>query len=209
MTPKHEPRADYPEWTRLGHVQCPNCPLKEATSPQCPVAARLTDVIEFFKDSVSNDKVTIEIKTSARTYLKEADLSTGISALMGLYMATSGCPILDKLKPMVTTHLPFATLKETLYRLLSNYMLAQYFRARNGKKPDLEMKGFMAMVQEIGAVNKAFCKRLYSICKEDAPLNAVVHLNAFTDSAGFLTAKTSLSNLEKTFHALIDADEER
>ncbi|MEE8424360.1 MAG: hypothetical protein V3S11_00950, partial [Elusimicrobiota bacterium] len=137
-------RTSYPEWTRLKVAQCSNCPLNEKTNAHCPVALNLSDVIEYFKDHISSDKCELEILTSARTYKKKVSVAEAASALFGLRMATSGCPIMDKMKPMVRTHLPFPTLEETLYRMLGMYLISQYFRVQDGKKPDWEMKGLVS-----------------------------------------------------------------
>ena len=113
------PKDSYPEWTRLSHRQCTNCPLREETHPRCPVAQNLVDIIEFFKHVVSHEEVNVEISTDARTYKKRTAVQNALSSLIGIYMVTSGCPILDKLSPLVGTHLPFASLEEPAYRAIS------------------------------------------------------------------------------------------
>jgi len=203
---KREERADLPEWTQLTHQQCPNCPLKPADSPRCPTAVALVDVIDSFKDSLSSVVADVEIVTEARTYKKHAPLSAGVSGLIGLVMSTSGCPILDKLKPMVREHLPFATLKESLYRFLSMYTLAQFLKGWKGKGqgPDLEMKGLMAFLEDLRTVNRAFCSRLYAVCRKDASLNALVHLDCFADNTQFFLKRKGLDDLARYFHAHLD-----
>jgi len=125
-------KRSYPEWTRLPYHKCPNCPLSDAQNPQCPIAANLVDLVEFFKDSISHEEVDVEITMETRRYVKRTSLQIGISSLIGIYMVTSGCPVMDKLRPMVKTHLPFATREETMYRVLSMYLLAQYFLSKEG-----------------------------------------------------------------------------
>jgi hypothetical protein len=94
------------------------------------VAASLVDVVEAFKDLRSCDEADIEIATQDRTYRKRTPLQEGLSALVGIYMVTAGCPILDKLRPLVYTHAPFGSLEETTYRALAMYSLAQCLRKR-------------------------------------------------------------------------------
>ena len=75
------------------------------------------DIIHSFKDSISYEEVEVFITTKARTYMKRTTLQKGLSSLLGIYMVTSGCPTMEKLKPMVRYHLPFATEEETKYRV--------------------------------------------------------------------------------------------
>lgn len=203
---EHEQRAEYPEWTKLSVHQCANCPLQEAECPHCPVAQKLTDVIEFFKDQLSSDTALIEITAGPRTYKKDAAVAIGVSAIVGLCMATAGCPILDKLKPLAQTHMPFPTHRESVYRHIANYLLGQYLRARKGKKPDWEMKGFGKLMDDVRTVNQSFCKRLHTVCSQDANLNALVHLDCFADNASLLVQLSALDNLERAFHGIIDDD---
>jgi hypothetical protein len=200
------PREEYPPWTRLDNNQCSNCPLKKEDSPRCPTAESMVEVIDIFKDSISSDQVDIEISTPMRTYKKRASLSTGVSALIGLHMATSGCPVLGKMKPMARTHMPFATLPETLYRMMGMYMLGQFFKAKEGKKPDLEMKGLVEIIEDVRIVNKAFCQRLYEVCTQDASLNAVVHLDCFADNSSFIIQKKGLERVKGAFDHYLRED---
>jgi hypothetical protein len=194
----------YPDWTRLSYNQCPNCPLKESKHPLCPVAANMVGVVEFFKESISFDEADIEITTEARSYSKHTSLQQGISSLIGLVMATSNCPILDKLKPMAGTHLPFSTPQETVYRALSMYLLAQHFVAKKGKKPDWEFKELAKAYEDITLVNMTFCKRISHSQVQDAILNAVVRLNSFADFATLTLEGHGVTNLEKVFHAYLE-----
>lgn len=194
-------RQSYPNWAKLSYQQCPNCPLKETASPNCPVAVSLIDLIDAFKESFSYEKVEVEIVTEARKYVKQTTLANGISSLIGIYMVTSGCPILDKLKPMVRTHLPFATWQETLYRAIGTYLLAQYFLYRRGGKPDWDMEHLTKIYEDVRIVNKSFCQRLWETCIQDATLNAVVQLDCFADMTSGLLQRKRLDELEKLFHA--------
>ena len=192
-----------PEWTRLEHCQCPNCPLDTRKHPHCPVALNLSDLIDSFKDEISTEKVSLSIEAEERTYLKTTSVQKGLSSLMGIYMVTSGCPILDQLKPMARFHLPFATVEETLYRALSMYLLAQYFVYKRGRKPDWDLKNLKKIYNDIRLVNRSFSKRLKSVQPEDALPNAVVILNNFADSLVFSIDKNAISRIERLFKTLI------
>lgn len=196
-------RETYPEWTQLSYQKCPNCPLGEDQHPRCPISANLVDVVEFFEGSISYEEVDIEITTDTRKYLNRTALQNGISSLFGIYMVTSGCPIMDKLRPLVKTHLPFATSEETMYRVLSMYLLAQYFLYKKGRKPDWDLEHLGKIYEEVRIVNKSFCQRLSGIQSEDASLNAVAQLDAFADITGFSIGINELDQISRLFQTYL------
>jgi hypothetical protein len=200
-TPRPDP---LPDWTRLEHHGCPNCPLRPAEHPHCPIAANLADVIETFKDTVSIESADITIRSENRTYFKRADLQYGISALMGLYMTTSGCPVMDKLRPMVQTHLPFANIKETMFRAASMYLLAQFFIQKRGGQPDWELSKLVQIYDDVRVVNRAFSRRLRSINPQDASLNALANLDCFALATSFSIAEENLHEIESLFAAYLE-----
>ena len=190
-------------WTKLTHHQCPNCPLTPETSYNCPIAANLVDVIESFKDSLSIEEADITIRSESREYHKRSTVQYGIGSMMGLYMVTSGCPVMDKLRPMVFTHLPFSSLEETLFRAISMYLLAQFFRQQQGKTPDWKLEDFTKIYEDIATVNQSFTKRLLSINPTDASLNALVGLDCFASIAAFSTVEDNLKEFETLFEAYL------
>lgn len=194
-------KASPPGWAELSCCQCPNCPLDKASVVHCPVALNVADAIGFFQQAVSHEEVEVTIRTRERTYSKRASLQVGLSSLLGIYMVTSGCPILDKLKPMVRFHLPFANAEETQYRVLSMYLLAQFFVQRHGGVPDWGMTQLPAIYREIQAVNRAFCNRMLTLQGKDAVPNAVVVLDNFAQGIAFNLDKATLDKTERLFAA--------
>lgn len=193
----------YPSWTKLEYEQCPICPLNSTEHPHCPIAVNLIEVISFFKDYVSSDEVEIVISTKVREFHKFTSLQEGLSSIIGIYMVSSGCPVLDKLRPMVFTHLPFATPEETMYRAASMYLLAQYFLQKKGKKAEWELKGLVEIYANVNKVNYHFHKRLLSINPKDASLNALFHLNCFAALTTMSIADDCLEELESLFQAYL------
>lgn len=178
------PRASYPEWTALSFHQCPNCPLSQEEHPRCPVAASLVDLVEFFKALASYEEVDVQIESYQRRYTKHTSVQQAVSSLLGIYMVTSGCPVLDRLRPMVRFHLPFATIEETAYRAISMYLMAQYFRRKRGLRPDWELDGLVAIYEAVQTVNQTFFQRLRHLQGKDASANALIILDCF---AGYVT----------------------
>ncbi len=190
-----------PNWTALTHHQCPGCPLNAAQHPHCPIAVNLVEMVDFLQEFPSFEQVNVKIISNARIYAKHTSLQEGFSSLLGLYMATSGCPIMNKLKPMIRTHLPFATVAETFYRLLAAYVLAQYFLYRQGKEPDMNLNGLSALFKDIQQVNKAFWRRLASISISDTSLNALVRLDSTAQYTAFSVDEDSLQEIALLFDA--------
>src|SRR5438477_1470156 len=196
-------RPDLPGWTKLTHHQCPNCPLDPARHPHCPIAANLVDVIDAFRDCISVEEADITIRSESRAYYKYGTVQYGLGSLMGVYMAVSGCPIMDRLRPMVYTHLPFSTVKETMFRSVSIYLLAQYFLSQRGKAPDWKLEKLVRIYEDVRLVNQSFCRRLLSINPKDASLNALVGLDCFATVTAFSIETDSLKEMEALFEVYL------
>jgi len=161
-------------------------------------------VIEHFKDGVSCEPTEVEIATESRTYRKRVPLQDGLSALVGIYMVTSGCPILDKLRPMVQSHLPFATSEETTYRAIAMYWLAQFFRAQRGLTPDWELEGLARIYEEIITVNSSFRLRIADVQLADAGLNALFRLDCYAQITNRLLLRKNLGEIERLFRGYLE-----
>ena len=192
-------KADVPDWTRLNYEKCSNCPLNEKETPRCPAAEALAGPIDYFKDRVSFDEYEIEITAAGRIYKKTTAMQYGASALMGLLMAVSGCPVMGQLKPLARTHLPFSSMEETLYRVISMYLFAQYFEYRRGGNPDWDLKRLVKIYEDVEKVNDGFTKRIRGIHTEDAGLNAIVHLDCFRRFANQSILETDLKQISRYF----------
>lgn len=186
-----------PEWSKLKYQQCQNCPLKDDVE-YCPVAVNIAHLIDEFKFSTSYDKTWVVVETPDRTYAQETTVQQGLSAILGIYMVTSGCPVLDYLRPMVRFHLPFATTNETVFRAVSMYLIAQYFRERKGLEPDWNLEGLVNIYKEIGILNKGMWSRLSKASSFDANVNALIVLNTFGDALRF-SLKQDLEQLSSLF----------
>ena len=197
-------KASYPEWTALNFYQCPNCSLDGDDHVFCPIAVNLVGLVDFFRDMISYKEVNLLIRSEEREYIKHTTLQQGISSLVGIYMVTSGCPVMDKLKPMVRFHLPFATLRETQYRVISMYLLAQYFLYRRGKKPDWELKNLVTIYDDIQVINKGLFQRLAHIKIKDATLNALVKLDMFAKYVSTSINRDVLDEMEGLFSAFFE-----
>jgi hypothetical protein len=196
-------RGVLPDWTRLESHQCPNCPLNTSKHPHCPMAAELVELVDFFSEFVSYDEVAVRLETRERAYYKLTSVQQGASSLLGIYMVSSGCPVMATLRPMVRTHLPFATMPETAYRVVSMYLTAQYFRKRRGLEPDFDLRHLGAMYEQVQVVNRSFCERLRQIEQHDANANALVILDNFANYVSLALDGDLLEEMERPFEAFL------
>jgi hypothetical protein len=169
-----EESTNYPEWARLQHKQCACCPLKTSDCQYCPVATRIHGLVEAFAENKSTERVQVTVEASERHYYNDCDLQVGINSLMGLMMATSGCPVLQELKAMASFHIPFCSTRETLHRTVGSYLTKQYFVQLQGGEPDWELQQLKVLYQVLEALNQDFSKRIQDSSSSDAVSNAVI-----------------------------------
>ena len=98
-------------------------------------------------------------------------------------MATSSCPILSRLKPLASFHLPFATMDETVRRIVGAYLIKERFHYVNKKKnhePDWDLKGIQSLYEDLEVVNCQLMSRLRDASNEDANYNAMYTFVSFS-----------------------------
>lgn len=170
----------HPTWTHLEYQQCSHCPLRAAASPQCPAARAVVQVVEVFGEMLSYDNVAATVTLQDRTVVKETTVQRALSSILGLLMATSGCPQLAFLRPLARFHQPFATREETMFRATSAYLLGQYFKHQQGLPVDFVLTGLKEAYNDLQIVNIGMARRLRGIdMGGDANVNAIVLLDLF------------------------------
>lgn len=168
--------AELPAWTQLGFHQCASCPLQAERSPRCPVAVDVFRITDRFADILSYERVHVRVQRGVRTFDIDCDVQTGLGSLLGLVMASSGCPVLGELRALTRFHLPFAEFEETLFRTVGLYLLRQYFVAQDGGEPDFALRGLARLYAELQEVNRSFKRRIEGASPRDASINAVTLL---------------------------------
>lgn len=171
-----------PNWTNLDFNQCENCTLTLNQTLRCPAALSMVRLVNKFAQLLSYDDITVVVVTGERVIYKKTTIQRGVCSLMGLLMATSGCPMMSFFKPMAWFHLPFSSTEETIWRALSSYLLAQYYRYQDGHSPDMQFEGLSRIYSEIQTVNISFAKRLRAACRHDSMVNAIILLDMFAQS---------------------------
>lgn len=189
------PRDDLPEWAALEFEQCANCPLKAADTPHCPLARELVEVVDLCGDLCSYDQMLVDVTTPERRTICQTTVQRGIASLMGLLIATCGCPHTQVFRPMARFHLPVATEEETIYRATSMYLLSQHFARRRGQSADLELEGLLRAYREVHVVNMHVARRLRQAVTRDGSLNALIILDLFSKALPD-TIEDSLAEIE-------------
>jgi hypothetical protein len=166
-----------PAWTDLKFNQCANCPLNAAEVPHCPAALQMVSAIEPLKALASFDTVGVTVTQEERTIYAEISAQTAMSSVLGLIMATAGCPWTDRFRPMARFHLPFASEAETVYRSVSMFLLARELAGTSGTR------GFAALenlYENLHVVNRDMSRRLGAATRTDPAQNAMALLDAYT-----------------------------
>lgn len=189
------PAIEPPAWTRLAYKQCHNCPLKAEEHEYCPPALDLAPVIGAFAKMISHAEAQVVVETPERVCGKDLQVQNALSSVVALIMATSGCPILGRMRGLARTHLPFSSIDETLFRIAGAYLIKQLIVKREGGEPDWELKKLREHYVELEILNHAFKKRVDAAASEDATLNAVSALGVLSMGIGF-TLDDALGDLE-------------
>jgi hypothetical protein len=175
----NEVPAEPPFWTELKFNQCGNCPLNSKRSPQCPAALHMVPAVDALKELVSFDTVGVTVVQAERTIHAETSAQHAMSSVLGLIMATSGCPWTDHLRPMARFHLPFASEAETVYRSVSMYLLSRHF-APGVEAPGTDFADLETLYENLHVVNRDMSRRLGAATRTDPARNAMALLDSYT-----------------------------
>ena len=191
-----------PAWTALDFYQCSNCPLDTANHPHCPLAVNMVNIVNRFEDLISYDEIRVDVITAERCISQITTAQIGISSMLGLVIATCGCPHAVFFRPMARFHLPLASKEETIFRATSMYLLAQYFMKKSGRTADLELEGLTRIYDNMQIVNTAVVERLRAATKTDSSINAIVILDNFAKSLPYAIEK-SLEDIRYLFSSYL------
>ena len=191
---------DPPFWTELKFSQCANCPLSTDKHAHCPAALHMAPAVESLKALVSFDVVGVTVTQAERTVHAETTAQQAMSSVLGLIMATSGCPWTDRLRPMARFHLPFASEAETVYRTVCMFLLARELVGVG------EAHGFARLTdlyENLHVVNRDMSRRLGAATRTDPARNAMALLDSYTTLLP-AALESSLQELKPLFDAWRD-----
>ncbi len=170
------PPPEPPFWTELKFNQCANCPLDPASHPHCPAALQMAAALEPLKTLVSFDTVGVTVHQSERTVHVETSAQQAMSSVLGLIMATAGCPWTDRLRPMARFHLPFANEAETVYRSVSMFLLFREMTAADSRPA---FSALTELYANLHLVNRHMSRRLGAATHTDPARNAMALLDSY------------------------------
>ena len=173
----NEVPAEPPFWTELKFSQCANCPLNSEEHTHCPSALHMAPAVELLKELVSFDTVGVTVTQAERTVHAETSAQQALSSVLGLIMATSGCPWTDKLRPMARYHLPFASEAETVYRSVCMFLMARELTGTAESSGFAELKD---LYDNLHVVNRDMSRRLGAATRTDPARNAMALLDSYT-----------------------------
>lgn len=191
-----------PDWTLLTYNQCPNCVL---TVKHCPIATNIVEIIEKFDGLISYEKADLVVRTHNREISIKTTVQQGMSSLMGLAMASSGCPHTTFFAPMAHFHKPLADIYETVFRAASSYLLSQYFLKQDGRKSEFNLEGLTGIYKNLQIVNKSVAKRLRSITETDSSVNAVIILDSYAQALPLMldSALNEIKEMYAEYHKAV------
>ena len=190
------PLSAAPEWANLEVDKCPHCPLNPEKTEHCPLARRIAPILNFSAHPAF-ESVVIKVHKDNTTIESQTTIQEAYRSLIGLIMATSGCPHTGFFKPMAWFHLPFATQDETLFRACATFLLFQFF---DPVEPESEnhFSDLKQVYEQVHVVNQHIAKRLKRASASESTLNALTILDIFAQS--FLpTLNQSLQELAFLF----------
>ncbi|MFO7784507.1 MAG: DUF6901 family protein [Thermodesulfobacteriota bacterium] len=186
-------------WTRLEFHRCSNCSFDAENVPHCPIALSIKELISEFRERVSYEKAQVYVETRERTYYENTTMQRGLSSILGILMVSSGCPVMDKLRPMVRFHLPFPSIMETTFRTTSAYLLGQFFLMKRGRTADFTFHGLAEIYRNVKLVNRAMASRIRALSMKDASVNALILLDLFAVDVP-MSIEDQIADLEPFFH---------
>jgi hypothetical protein len=189
--------AEPPFWTELKFSQCANCPLGAAEHAHCPAALQMAPAVESLKELVSFDTVRVTVKQAERTIYAETSAQQALSSVLGLIMATAGCPWTDRLRPMARFHLPFASEAETVYRSVCMFLLARHLLGADDTQGFAKLED---LYENLHVVNRDMSRRLGAATRTDPARNAMALLDSYTTLLP-AALESSLEDLKPLFDA--------
>lgn len=194
---EHDPPVgDVPEWCELEFKKCPNCTLSSIWHSHCPLAVRLIPFVKLPKCN-SYDEVHAEVEFDDKKITYDTSAQEAFSSLLGLVMATSGCPHTSFFKPMAWYHRPFSSPEETMFRACTTYLFS-YFIHKLEQQEEVSFDALKVVYHNIHTINVNIAARIQNYLKTDSAINAIVLLDLITNDLP-IAIDEDLSELKRLF----------
>ncbi len=192
-----------PEWMALDNFRCDHCSLPAGSRESCPAVVAIWPLIAAFCKCASFETVEVAVEIRELEMRGKMSAQKAVRSLMGLVLALSSCPTMQKLRPMARFHLPFGSKEHTAFRYLGMYLTAQHLRLQAGKTTDWELSGLQEFIREIHKTNQQVAKRIRQAAENDAVVNSLVFLDALAMSLE-QELETSLDKIKPDFFAYLE-----
>lgn len=174
-----------PAWTLLENNKCSHCPLSAEDFRLCPLAERVVPFVKKLSHLSSTEEMRVDVTQFDRTRQMLAPVQDVLSSLLGLFIATSDCPHTHFLRPMAYFHLPLADADETIYRVMSMYRLAQFFKKAKTGRAYAGFGKLEYLYEQLTEVNHKLSERIRVALKDqdnkqDGTINAITMLDALS-----------------------------
>ncbi len=189
-------------WMELDEFRCGVCTLDSSRHKYCPSALAVWPVLKEFNSRVSHEPVTVHVDWHDVQLKVVASTQQAVRSLVGLTLALSRCPVMEKLRPMAHFHLPFGTRQHTQFRALGMYLIGQYMRNSEGLPPDWDLEGLLSMYQDIQQANRKLADRIRAASERDATVNSLIILDALAQSVE-LGINQNLKKLKPIFEMFL------
>ena len=189
-------KTDIPDWCQLGYKQCPNCTLSPIWHPYCPLAVRLIPFVNLPACN-SYDEVSAKVEMENKVITTETSAQEALSSLVGLVIATSGCPHTRFFKPLAWFHNPFSSPEETLYRTCAAYLFS-CISHRKPDQPEISFELLKEIYKNIHIINVNIAARIHNHSETDSVLNAIVLIDLITKELP-ITIDDDLSDVKRLF----------
>jgi hypothetical protein len=161
----------------------------------------LAPVVAAFHDTWSCETVEVAVATSTRLVTKRTGLQDALSGVVGLTLATSGCPRLAPLRPLALTALPFGELHEMFAHMATLYAFGQIRRHQRGLTADWTFAGLAALTADIATVYQDLLYRLEEVSHKDAVRNALLQQHCYMQYISPAALPGRLAQLDPLFSA--------
>ena len=172
-----EPVAD---WLKLENGKCAGCKIPKGERITCPAALSIQPILDVFGGRVSHETVEVTVEMNDVKAHGSMPAQSAIRSLMGLCLALSACPVMKKLRPMASFHVPFGGMGHSLFRFVGMYLTAEYLRKEKGHSSNPDLSGLKKFTNRLHEVNVKLSKRILLGSQRDAIVNSLVFLDTLT-----------------------------
>jgi hypothetical protein len=152
-----------------------DCRACERHYGRCKAETAIVDVAERFDDLHSTDRITTEVTIEGRTVSLESPAPRALASLMGLLMASSGCPRLIPFRAMALFHQPFATAEENVVRAAGFWLIRCWTQGTT--TDESPFTALQEVWDSLEDVNRHVGEKLLARTSSDAASNGIAFLD--------------------------------